>query len=329
MRKTRSGIHGILILITIVTIGLCTSCYSDSNIIVTPTKTIVSRNQSVSDSISIDTSSISSDASSSKTSKSTSSTIKSIVSTNPRPTNSPTEDPLDPKAKENDLIRDTTNKKYDVEIYYGNDAYWNFDDMNITLLRDTTYITLGLAMLDKELGRYPSGFFSELDRKLRIFLITSFTENYSGMATYNNPKCYELYLTASEYSIPTIHHELMHMIDFSLLDKTGVNPFPSWNSYNPNGFVYTNSDNSVTPYLYSTKTASNKWFFISNYSTKTEFEDRAEIFSNLMTTTEKAPYFSGSSPLSQKIEYLTSIIKNSLQCLNSKTVPEWEKYLAK
>ena len=329
MNKTWFKLKSIFILILLtITIVSGAGCYSDSNIIVTPTKALVSKSQSLYESIEESSYSSSISVSSVESSRIASSKVKATISPKASPANSPTEDPLEPKTKVNDSTRDSMNIKYGVEILYGDDVYWDYEDVSMTSLRDTTYISLGLTLLDNELGRYPIGFFSEFNRKLRIFLITSFTENYSGMAVYNNEKYYELYLTASEYSIPTIHHELMHMIDFSLNDTTGTNPFPEWLGYNPQGFTYTNNNSSGTPYLYSINTASTNWFFVSNYSIKNELEDRAEIFSKLMTTSKSMPYFSGSSPLAQKIDYLTSIINKSFKSINSETSPAWEKYLA-
>ena len=310
------------------TMAMLTSCYSDANLIIIRPQESINGSQSISISQDTSLSGVSEKNSDPGTETSISSKTSSTISKKTSSAISVADEPSDPKVKANAIKRNQMNLKYGIEIYYGDDTYWEYKDVSMTYLRDSTYISIGLSMLDEELSRYPVGFFMEFNRKLRIFLITSFTENYSGMAVYSDRNYYELYVTASEYSIPTLHHELMHMIDYSLLDKTGVNSFPNWNSYNPSGFYYTNIDNSTTPYLYSEKITAADWYFVSNYSTKNEMEDRAEIFEKLMTTEKAMPYFSGSSPLANKIKYMVSIIKKSFHTIDALVSPTWERYLS-
>jgi hypothetical protein len=236
--------------------------------------------------------------------------------------------PIDPNAD----LKKQISQKYNVDILYGDDTIWDLSetDINISYLRDPTYIKYGLTLIDVQLSKYPQGFFGDLSRKLRIFLITSLSKNYVGLASYKNPKYFELYLASNEYSVSTIHHELMHMVDFTFNDKSNkADDFNNWDSYNFSGFSYTNNDENDYNNVYTKNSDLQSMYFVSAYSKKEQLEDRAELFSDLMTSTSVKPYYTIDCPLKRKLLYLTSEIRRLMPSVQNASSVEWEKNLIK
>ena len=306
-------------------------CFYDSNLIIKDESSKQVSTVSVSKTLS--SQEISSTVVSSKatlSSKVVSSSKKPVVipTSSVTPAISSSKAPDDPNAD----LKNQICQKYNVEILYGDDTTWDLTgtNINISYLRDPTYIKYGLQLIDEQLARYPQGFFGDLSRKLRIFLITSLTQNYTGLATYNNPKYFELYLASNEYSVSTLHHELMHMVDFTFNDKSNkTDDFNNWDSYNISSFSYTKNDTNDYNNVYKKNSDLQNTYFVTAYSKKNELEDRAELFSDLMTGTSANPYYTTDCPLKRKLLYLTSEIKRLMPSVQNASSVEWEKNLIK
>lgn len=226
-----------------------------------------------------------------------------------------------------DQKRKAVENKYKVKIYYGDEVYWDFEGMTITTLREPSYVLQALELLNTELARYPDGFFSDFSRQLRIFLITKFTDSYAGLASYEKPECFELYLSTSPDSTQVLHHELMHMIDFTMQEKSGYAGFDNWDSLNPAGFTYSNSDYSTSDYTYGAAGIAADVYFLSNYSTKSELEDRAEIFRYAMSVPTMSSFFKIESPVRIKLAYMSSEIRRVFPSVQKVTKTAWEQIL--
>lgn len=192
-------------------------------------------------------------------------------------------------------------------------------------LRDSNYIKIGLTKLDNELSRFPKGFFTELSRKLRLFMITSFSDQYSGMASYENPDYFDLYHSTSPDSVRTLNHELMHMIDFTMQEKVGYSGFSNWDDLNPQDFEYTGQDNSQSVFIFDKVKDISNCYFVTNYSLKSYLEDRVEIFENLMINENVNDYISSDNPIHRKITYLNSEIRRVFKTVQKIAKTEWEK----
>lgn len=301
---------------------LVTGCYTiENNSAVTkPSASSVGISSVASSSLSAASSQVpSSKATSSQkalTSSKVTTTSKSSITT----TSQKTTDAVDQKRK-------AVENKYKVKIYYGDEVYWNIEGLTITTLREPSYITQSLDMLNTELARYPEGFFADFSRELRLFLITKFTDSYAGLASYENDSCFELYLSTSPDSTQVLHHELMHMIDFTMQEKAGYAGFSKWASLNPVGFLYSNSDYSTNDYVYGAASIAADIYFVSSYSTKSEFEDRAEIFRNVMSVPKMATFFKYESPVREKLVYMASEIRRVFPSVQKVTKTQWEQLL--
>ena len=200
-------------------------------------------------------------------------------------------------------IADDMEAKYHITILIGPECNaFNFDDAHVSLgneykkrsiaspllnmLYEQDYYAYELRLLDKALSFYPKGFFDLFfypysPDGLRILITNQLTYkgfNPNGIAAYiDNHFC--ILLGAGYYSEKDVHHELWHIIEKRILY---YNPksFEGWSELNPEGIEYTND------YHYNQEfdpESGLDQYFVMEYSTCTEHEDRATIISALFT----------------------------------------------
>ena len=231
-----------------------------------------------------------------------------------------------PSAEQNNQKRRSLESKFGIKICYGDEFTFQIEGVQAVKLWDESSIKSSLDMLDTQLSRYPSGFFGDFSRELRICLVTNFSLDYIGLASTMNPGRFDLYLTIKAGAGATLHHELMHMIDFSIMEKEKtLSAFPAWSSYNPYGFVYTGKDSNESPYIFNEKTLYNS-YFVTEYSLKSDLEDRADLFATVMAHPGAAQIFTPASPLRQKLLYLTQEIRRLFPSVSKVSKTEWEKF---
>ena len=229
--------------------------------------------------------------------------------------------PLDPgedlskyDLKDGDSLEEIVSKmenKYGIDIVYGNDIRTEFKDENETLRakpftneKDTA---AALKAIDEGLNALPKGFIKQLPygkhKILKMYLTGTITidgTGGSGVPAFTSDSDDELYLTVEVLeqgviNVPTILHELTHIIDFKLHHDGLINE-DEWSKLNPEGFAYDNSyadsmaGKKDPKYCYTTdhyvvhntdNSNDDIWFYYC-YSKVNAYEDRATMLENLV-----------------------------------------------
>ncbi len=186
----------------------------------------------------------------------------------------------------------SVNKSYNINIVFDLKDK-QFPDFTVTPLSDSKKVMEATEKIDTFLAKFPSEFFSVFQNNnsngLNIYLTGKLapkdkTTQIANPAAYSliDNNTYEIVIDATTSNLTSIlAHELMHNIEFTLQDMI---PFPDWNSYNPENFIYNLS--YTKPYIYnytlSEKNPDNI-FFIDEYSHTYPDEDRARIFEAICT----------------------------------------------
>lgn len=235
-------------------------------------------------------------------------------------------------------------QKYGIDIVYGNDIRTEFKDENETLRAkpntNNKDIEAALRSINEGLNALPQGFIKQLPYGergiLKIYLTGEITidgtpgSSIPAFASDSDP---ELYLTIEVLdqgviNVPTVMHELTHIIDFKL-KHDGVIKEDEWSKLNPEGFTYDNSyadslagkkdpKYCYTMEHYVPKSTDNSdddiWFYYS-YSKVNAYEDRATMLENLviykMWNYEVAPGLYKCPHMKAKVEYYLKLIEKS------------------
>ena len=215
--------------------------------------------------------------------------------------------------------------KFNIIVNTGENADITEDEMDIEMLTDEEDINKALEYLEEVLERLPEGFIDEVmegygtDRYLEINItgkMLRLTDNREvvGLTTYE-PNKDVIRLDGSpiswnEYKA-TVAHEFFHVIDFEMEqfdEKTSY--IKSWKASNPTGFGYSYTNGQMTTYTMSENDIDDI-YFVSEYSKEDIFEDRAEVFSYLISVDEndKLPRAYKSDHVKKKVDLLIEEMK--------------------
>ena len=192
-----------------------------------------------------------------------------------------------------------------------------------------------LRALDERLSHYPEGFLAQLGESfdsLSICIVRSITGNgaadslelVAGLQYWDGADGF-LALATGEDTERTLYHELCHLIDTQVINRTGA--YDSWDNFNPGDFTYdlsyvANQERDGSKYLIPGSQA-----FIDTYSMSFPKEDRARIMEYAMTDGHEELF--RSSILQSKLRQICIGIR---EAFNLETAPEtflWEQYLWK
>ena len=235
------------------------------------------------------------------------------------------------QAEKNNEYRKTLENKYSVKIVYKdeNGDYLIGGSIKTEKLNDDNEIDKYLKEVESTLKKYPNGFFKEMkdnNVSLRIYMVNKIDGNYSGMTDGRNQSNITVTIGTNGTSLfeSTLHHELMHYIDIYMRQKNStLNLEEIMKSYNPEGFSY-GSNNSTYDYNFSNP---NNAYFLSYYSRQSYLEDRAVLFSDMMTRTTKRPYYNDGTPLNKKAKLISSQIKEHFNTLSNTGRYHWDRFL--
>ena len=235
------------------------------------------------------------------------------------------------QAEKNNEYRKTLENKYSVKIIYKdeNGDYLIGGSIKTEKLNDDNEIDKYLKEVEKTLKKYPNGFFKEMkdnNISLRIYMVNKIDGNYSGMTDGRNQSNITVTIGTNGTSLfeSTLHHELMHYIDIYMRQKNStLNLEEIMKSYNPEGFSYGSND-STYDYNFSNP---NNAYFLSYYSRQSYLEDRAVLFSDMMTRTTKRPYYKDGTPLNKKAKLISSQIKEHFNTLSNTGRYHWDRFL--
>ena len=221
--------------------------------------------------------------------------------------------------------------KYSVKILYKdeNGGYLIGGSINTEKLNDDNEIDKYLKETELTLKKYPTNFFKEMKDNnvaLKIHIVNKIDGNYSGMTDGKNQSNITITIGTDGTKLfeSTLHHELMHYIDIYMRQKNPtLNLEEIMRTYNPEGFSYGSNDKSYD-YNFSNP---NDAYFLSYYSRQSYLEDRAVLFSDMMTRSTKRPYYNDGTPINKKAKLISSQIKEHFNILSNTGRYYWDRFL--
>ena len=235
------------------------------------------------------------------------------------------------QAEKNNEYRKKLENKYSVKILYKdeNSGYLIGGSINTEKLNDDNEIDKYLKETELTLKKYPTNFFKEMKDNnvaLKIHIVNKIDGNYSGMTDGKNQSNITITIGTDGTKLfeSTLHHELMHYIDIYMRQKNPtLNLEEIMRSYNPEGFSYGSNDKSYD-YNFSNP---NDAYFLSYYSRQSYLEDRAVLFSDMMSRSTKRPYYNDGTPINKKAKLISSQIKEHFNILSNTGRYYWDRLL--
>ena len=232
------------------------------------------------------------------------------------------------QAEKNDEYRKQLQNKYSVKIAYKNElGNYTINGYGSEKLNDDNKINNCLGEIDTTLKNYPSGFFKEMKdygMPLTIYLVNSISGNVSGLTDAKDKSDIKIMIAPASLFENTLNHEIMHYID-SYIKVKGypIDINTTMKEVNPVGFTYGETSNDYVYYF----TSVNNAYFLSAYGKTNYLEDRAVIFSDLMTRTFAKDYYDDGTPINKKAKLISSQIKEHFNTLSNTGRYYWDRFL--
>ena len=222
------------------------------------------------------------------------------------------------QAEKNDEYRKQLQNKYSVKIAYKDElGNYTINGYGSDKLNDDNKINNCLGEINKTLKNYPNGFFKEMKdygMPLTIYLVNSISGNVSGLTDAKDKSDIKIMIAPASLFENTLNHEIMHYIDSYIKVKGySIDINITMKDVNPIGFTYGDTSNEYVYYFTSIDNA----YFLSAYGKTNYLEDRAVIFSDLMTRTFTKDYCVDSTPINKKAKLISSQIKEHFNTLSN------------
>ena len=232
------------------------------------------------------------------------------------------------QAEKNDEYRKQLQNKYSVKIAYKNElGNYTINGYGSDKLNDDNKINNCLGEINKTLKNYPNGFFKEMKdygMPLTIYLVNSISGNVSGLTDAKDKSDIKIMIAPASLFENTLNHEIMHYIDSYIKVKGySIDINITMKDVNPIGFTYGDTSNEYVYYFTSIDNA----YFLSAYGKTNYLEDRAVIFSDLMTRTFTKDYYADSTPINKKAKLISSQIKEHFNTLSNTGRYYWDRFL--
>ena len=232
------------------------------------------------------------------------------------------------QAEKNDEYRKQLQNKYLVKIAYKDElGNYTINGYGSDKLNDDNKINNCLGEIDKTLKNYPNGFFEEMKdygMPLTIYLVNSISGNVAGLTDAKDKSDIKIMIAPASLFENTLNHEIMHYID-SYIKVKGypIDINTTMKDVNPVGFTYGETSNDYVYYF----TSVNNAYFLSAYGKTNYLEDRAVIFSDLMTRTFAKDYYDDGTPINKKAKLISSQIKEHFKTLSNMERYYWDRFL--
>lgn len=232
------------------------------------------------------------------------------------------------QAEKNDEYRKQLQNKYLVKIAYKDElGNYTINGYGSDKLNDDNKINNCLGEIDKTLKNYPNGFFEEMKdygMPLTIYLVNSISGNVAGLTDAKDKSDIKIMIAPASLFENTLNHEIMHYID-SYIKVKGypIDINTTMKDVNPVGFTYGETSNDYVYYF----TSVNNAYFLSAYGKTNYLEDRAVIFSDLMTRTFAKDYYDDGTPINKKAKLISSQIKEHFNTLSNTGRYYWDRFL--
>ena len=232
------------------------------------------------------------------------------------------------QAEKNDEYRKQLQNKYSVKIAYKDElGNYTINGYGSDKLNDDNKINNCLGEINKTLKNYPNGFFKEMKdygMPLTIYLVNSISGNVSGLTDAKDKSDIKIMIAPASLFENTLNHEIMHYIDSYIKVKGySIDINITMKDVNPIGFTYGDTSNEYVYYFTSIDNA----YFLSAYGKTNYLEDRAVIFSDLMTRTFAKDYYDDDTPINKKAKLISSQIKEHFNTLSNTGRYYWDRFL--
>ena len=232
------------------------------------------------------------------------------------------------QAEKNDEYRKQLQNKYSVKIAYKNElGNYTINGYGSEKLNDDNKINNCLGEIDTTLKNYPNGFFKEMKdygMPLTIYLVNSISDDVSGLTDAKNKSDIKIMIAPASLFENTLNHEIMHYIDTYIKDKGyPIDINNTMKDVNPVGFTYGDTSNDYVYYFTSVDNA----YFLSTYGKRNYLEDRAVLFSDMMTRTFAKDYYDDGTPINKKAKLISSQIKEHFNTLSNTGRYYWDRFL--
>ncbi len=222
-------------------------------------------------------------------------------------------DELIDKIKKNYSVSVEINPKFSTDSFSEMD--YKFTDNE---LPSAAYISLQL--LEHTLSLYPKGIFQEICADdafddYKIYITGKINdENVDAYANNINGTVY-IVLPTYNFSVDNITHEIMHTLDYKLIDIDD-----KWIDLNPDDFYYSGSE---------TQYNSEDKYFVRPYGMANSLEDRAVTMEGLFcaAVNNQKPEFLNYPVIREKCELLCRELRANYKTVQNCENVIWEKYL--
>ncbi len=262
-----------------------------------------------------------------ETNNTNSGTQNTNTNTNTKTPTQPSQTPQAPTPsieEVNNNLRKSIETSYGITVRYGVETNgYTVAGLSTVRLTDSNRINQLLNELNNNLSLYPSGFFDETKQAgytLTIYLIKQYSQqNVTGITDSTTSNI--LISLATDYSFTeSLHHEIYHYIEKYMYAK-GAN-YTTWNTLNPIGFNYGETNNSYSYVSTGNINAS----FVNTYAQTDQYEDRASTFEYMMDDTEAGCLQTG-TPIWKKAKYISEQIDAVFQTVSPNVLEYWERYV--
>ena len=232
------------------------------------------------------------------------------------------------QSEKNDEYRKQLQNKYSVKIAYKNElGNYTINGYGSEKLNDDNKINNCLGEIGKTLKNYPNGFFKEMKdygMPLTIYLVNSISGDVSGLTDAKDKSDIKIMIAPASLFENTLNHEIMHYIDTYIKDKGyPIDINNTMKDVNPVGFTYGDTSNDYVYYFTSVDNA----YFLSTYGKKNYLEDRAVLFSDMMTRTFAKDYYDDGTPINKKAKLISSQIKEHFNTLSNTGKYYWDRFI--
>ena len=232
------------------------------------------------------------------------------------------------QAEKNDEYRKQLQNKYSVKIAYKNElGNYTINGYGLEKLNDDDKINNCLGEINTTLKNYPNGFFKEMKdygMPLTIYLVNSISDDVSGLTDAKDKSDIKIMIAPASLFENTLNHEIMHYIDTYIKVKGyPIDINTTMKDVNPVGFTYGDTSNEYVYYFTSVDNA----YFLSAYGKTNYLEDRAVLFSDMMTRTIKKPFYDDGTPINKKAKLISSQIKEHFNTLSNTGRYYWDRFL--
>ncbi len=225
-------------------------------------------------------------------------------------------------------IKNTLEKYYGINIYYGELLNEVTSQINANVLYDERATLNMLQNINSELAKYPKGMIDEIQRsgyKVSIYLVRNFNNNNIALANRTSSGNFNIFLSNDPDFAKSMHHEFYHIIEYYIKLEYDIDTvYELWNIYNPKNFKYTNSIQNITnKYVYGLD-SDNDLCFVTLYSKFSAQEDRAEVFSEMMTSKEEYTKNKKAKNIINKMNVITTTLRTIFASVGEKEY--WQRY---